>query len=235
MAGKTLLYEGKAKRVYKTDRDDQIIHEFKDDFPGIEGSKSRTIKHKGSIHNTVCTLLFEYLESFNIPTHFIKKTSDREMLVKKLEIIPVEVVMRNVAAQSLSERYHIEEGKELKYPMLEYYLKDDTLNDPLISESFVYAFGYATPDEMRHVSRLAFKANAVMKDYFERRHLKLVEFSLEFGRKDSRIYLADEITPETCLLWDMQENDRLDKNRFRLDQAHAEEAYQELFNRVVGG
>ncbi|MGD9489299.1 MAG: phosphoribosylaminoimidazolesuccinocarboxamide synthase [Calditrichaceae bacterium] len=234
LADKKLLYEGKAKKVYATDKEDQVIQEFKDDATAFDGGKKGKIKNKGVLNNAISSKLFEFLESYNIPTHFIEKISDKEMLVKKLDIIPVEVVIRNVAAGSLCKRYGVEEGKVLKYPLIEYFLKNDDMHDPLISESFAYALDYATPDEMKHIARLAAKINAVLKAHFERRQLKLIDFKMEFGRYQNQVILGDEISPDTCRFWDMQSNEKLDKDRFRFDMGKVEEAYQEIYNRVIG-
>lgn len=236
MAEKKLLYEGELKRVFTTDKEDQVLQEFKDDAVAPGGGKKSKVKNKGMMNNAISAALFEYLEGFNIPTYFVEKAGEREMLVRKLDPIPVEVVVRNVAAGPFCERYDLEEGKELKYPMVDYFLKDASLDDPLISESYAYALEYATPEEIRHVSRLAFKINAVLKDYFERRHICLVDFKLEFGRMQNQVYLAEEILPESASLWDIQNGmEKVNKERFRTDINRPEETYKELYNRILGG
>jgi len=227
-----LIYEGKAKRLYATTDPELLIQEFKDDATAFDGKKKAQIKGKGAINNQISAFLFQYLESYNVSTHFVKTLSETEMLIRKLEMIPVEVVMRNIAAGSLCERYGLEEGKELGYPILEYYLKNDELHDPMINEYHACAFGYATPDEMRFIGRLASKINAVLKAFFIRRDLKLVDLKLEFGRYKGKVILGDEISPDTCRLWDAKTGEKLDKDRFRHDLGGVEEAYQEIRQRV---
>lgn len=234
MAGKTLLYEETTKRVYKTDREDQILQEFTDSALLGKDAKKGRVKNKGMLNTAISAYLFEYLDGYNIPTHFIEKTNDREMLVRNVEVIPVNVIIHNLAAGSLCERYDVEEGRVLKYPMAEYFLKDESLNNPLISESFLSAFEHATPEEMRHMSRLAFKINAVLKDYFERRKIMLVDFLLKFGRYQNQVYLANEISPDTCRLWEIQDDDAMDKERFKLTSGTAEKVFRELYNRMIG-
>ncbi|NOY78894.1 MAG: phosphoribosylaminoimidazolesuccinocarboxamide synthase [Calditrichaeota bacterium] len=228
-----LLYEGKAKKLYATDNPDMVIQEFKDDATAFNGKKKGTIKDKGVVNNKISAFIFEFLESYHVPTHFEKVLSDREMLVKKLDIIPVEVVMRNIATGSLVKRYGLEEGKELDYPVLEFYLKDDELNDPMINEHHAVAFGLATPDEMETISRYATKINAILKSFFIRRKIRLIDFKLEFGRFKDRILLGDEISPDTCRFWDLETGEKLDKDRFRQDLGRVEEAYQEMLNRIL--
>ena len=228
-----LLYEGKAKKLYATDNPDLVIQEFKDDATAFNGKKKGTIKDKGVVNNRISAFIFEFLESYHVPTHFEKVLSDREMLVKKLDIIPVEVVMRNIATGSLVKRYGLEEGKELDYPVLEFYLKDDDLNDPMINEHHAVAFGLATPDEMETISRYATKINAILKSFFIRRKIRLIDFKLEFGRFKDRILLGDEISPDTCRFWDLETGEKLDKDRFRQDLGRVEEAYQEMLNRIL--
>jgi len=210
-----------------------VIQEFKDDATAFNGKKKGTIKDKGVVNNKISAFIFEFLESYHVPTHFEKVLSDREMLVKKLDIIPVEVVMRNIATGSLVKRYGLEEGKELDYPVLEFYLKDDELNDPMINEHHAVAFGLATPDEMETISRYATKINAILKSFFIRRKIRLIDFKLEFGRFKDRILLGDEISPDTCRFWDLETGEKLDKDRFRQDLGRVEEAYQEMLNRIL--
>jgi len=229
-----LLYEGKAKRLFLSGDEGYLIQEFKDDATAFDGQKKGTISHKGEINNDISAFLFEYLENYHIPTHFIEKVSPREMLVRKLEIIPVEVVLRNVAAGSLCTRYNIPEGTVMEYPILEHYLKDDKLHDPMINEYHAYAFGHATPDEMRAVGRMACKVNAILKSFFDRRNLILVDFKMEFGRRNNEIFLGDEISPDTCRIWDKKTHKKLDKDRFRHDMGGVEKAYAELRDRILG-
>lgn len=233
MEKKELLYEGKAKRLYTTDKENLLIQEFKDDATAFDGAKKGKIPHKGEINNSISSFLFEYLDSYHIPTHFVRKLSATEMLVKQLTIIPIEVVIRNVATGSLTRRYEIPEGTVLEYPILEHYLKNDKLGDPLINEYHAYAFGLATPEEMRSISRVASKVNAILKSFFDRRGLILVDFKLEFGKFNDGIMLGDEISPDTCRIWDKKTNKKLDKDRFRHDLGGVEKAYRELEERVL--
>ncbi len=233
MKKEELLYEGKAKKIFATDNPDLLIQEFKDDATAFNGKKKGTIKDKGVVNNKISAFIFEFLESYHVPTHFEKVLSDREMIVKKLDIIPVEVVMRNIATGSLVKRYALEEGKELDYPILEFYLKNDDLNDPMINEHHAIAFGLATTDEMETISRYATKINAILKSFFIRRKIRLIDFKLEFGRFKDRILLGDEISPDTCRFWDLETGEKLDKDRFRQDLGGVEEAYQEMLNRIL--
>ncbi|MDZ7373304.1 MAG: phosphoribosylaminoimidazolesuccinocarboxamide synthase [candidate division KSB1 bacterium] len=228
-------YEGKAKKLYLTDNPDLLIQEFKDSATAFDGAKKGTIRGKGSVNNQVSAHLFRYLESYHIPTHFVRTLSDREMLVKKVEIIPVEVVVRNVVAGSLAKRLNEEEGRELSEPILEFYLKDDALHDPMITEEEITQRGLANARELDKIKRMALKINAVLKDFFARRKLRLVDFKLEFGRHGNEILLADEISPDTCRLWDAETGERLDKDRFRRDLPGVVEAYREVQERVLGG
>ncbi len=232
MKTKELLHEGKAKKVWSTEDQDMIIQEFKDDATAFDGKKKGKINNKGVINNDISAHLFKYLENYYVPTHFIKKLNERQMLCKKLDIIPIEVVMRNVAAGSLCKRYNIEEGKVLETPVMELYLKDDDLGDPLMNEYHAYAFNLATPEEIRTIVRLSTKINAVLKSFFERRGLKLVDFKLEFGRHKKQILLGDEISPDTCRFWDIDSNEKMDKDRFRFDMGKVEEAYEEVRKRI---
>ncbi len=230
---KELLYEGKAKKVFLTSEEDKLIQEFKDDATAFDGTKKGNISKKGEINNAISAFLFEYLENYHIPTHFLEKLSAREMLIRKLDIIPIEVVLRNIAAGSLCARYKIQEGEEMRYPILEYYLKNDELHDPMINEYHAYAFGYATPDETKVINRIASKVNAILKSFFDRRGLVLVDFKLEFGKAGTEIFLADEISPDTCRIWDKKTKKKMDKDRFRHDMGGVEKAYQELRDRII--
>jgi phosphoribosylaminoimidazole-succinocarboxamide synthase len=230
---KELLYEGKAKKLYLTTDEGLLIQEFKDDATAFDGAKKGTIAHKGEINNDISAFLFEYLENYHIPTHFIEKLSANEMLVKKLDIIPIEIVMRNVAAGSLCTRYNIPEGTVMEYPILEHYLKDDKLHDPMINEYHAYAFGHANPEEMRAIGRIACKVNAILKSFFDRRNLILVDFKMEFGRRGNELFLGDEISPDTCRVWDKKTHKKLDKDRFRHDMGGVEKAYSELRDRII--
>jgi phosphoribosylaminoimidazole-succinocarboxamide synthase len=228
-----LLYEGKAKRLYKTDKEGLLVQEFKDDATAFDGAKKGKVPHKGEINNSISSFLFEYLDSYHIPTHFVRKLSLTEMLIKHLEIIQVEAVMRNVATGSLTRRYNIAEGTVLDFPIMEFYLKNDELGDPLINEHHAYAFGLATPEEMRAITRVSSKVNAILKSFLDRRGLTLVDFKLEFGRYNEGIMLGDEISPDTCRIWDKKTNKKLDKDRFRHDLGGVEKAYRELEDRLL--
>jgi len=230
---KELLYEGKAKKLFLSSEEGYLIQEFKDEATAFDGVKKGVIPHKGEINNAISSFLFEYLENYHIPTHFVEKLSPNEMLVKKLDIIPIEIVMRNVAAGSLCARYNIPEGTSMEYPILEHYLKDDKLHDPMINEYHAYAFGHANPEEMHAVARIACKVNAILKSFFDRRNLILVDFKMEFGKRGSEICLGDEITPDTCRIWDKKTHKKLDKDRFRHDMGGVEKAYAELRDRIV--
>lgn len=231
---KKKVYEGKAKIVYETDNEDLYIQEFKDDATAFEGQKKGKIKAKGYVNNQVSGHLFQYLEGYHVPTHFVQQHAENSMVIRKLDMIPVEAVMRNVATGSLVKRYGVEEGLELSRPILEFYLKDDERHDPMINENHIVAFGHATIEEVKQIERYAQKINAVLKDYFFRRNLLLVDFKLEFGRnKAGKIRLGDEISPDTCRLWDTQTREKLDKDRFRQDLGSVEGAYQEVLNRMI--
>lgn len=230
---KKKLYEGKAKIVFETDNEDYLIQEFKDDATALDGQKKGKIKAKGLFNNQISGQLFTYLESYNVPTHFVKQMSDNSMVIKKLDMIPVEVVMRNIATGSLVKRYGIEEGKELEHPILEFYLKDDEKHDPLINEDHILSFEHATEEEIKQIKRLTQKSNAVLKSYFFRRNMLLVDFKFEFGRnKSGMITLGDEISPDTCRFWDVVSGEKMDKDRFRQDLGNVEAAYKEVHNRV---
>lgn len=229
------LYEGKAKKVFATDNPDYVIVEYKDDATAFNGVKRGTIVGKGVVNNKVSNHLFKLLESRGIPTHFVQELSDRETLVKKVEIVPVEVIVRNIAAGSMSQRLGIPEGTALKHTVLEYSYKNDELGDPMINVYHVYAMGLATPEEMKTIDQMAFKVNDILAEYLKDMNIRLVDFKLEFGRFHGQIILADEISPDTCRFWDMRTNEKLDKDRFRRDLGHVEEAYQEILRRLMGG
>jgi len=230
---KKKYYEGKAKILYLTDNEELLIQEFKDAATAFDGAKKGIIKGKGAINNQISAYLFNYLDSYHVPSHFVKEHSGNSMIVKKLDMIPLEVVMRNIATGSLVKRYGVKDGRELEHPILEFYLKDDTKHDPMINEHHILAFGHASSDELRLMSRYAQKINAVLKSFFFRRNLLLVDFKLEFGRyKANKIVLGDEISPDTCRFWDVQTREKLDKDRFRKDLGKVEEAYEEVRKRI---
>jgi len=234
MEKRQAIYEGKAKIIYTTDDPDQIIQYFKDDATAFNGEKRGTIKEKGIMNNGISEVLFRLLEDHGVPTHFVKRLNDREMLVRRLDIIPVEVVMRNVIAGSLAKRFGMEEGGSLSIPVLEHYYKSDSLGDPMINLFHIRALDMATDSEMKEIERLSFRVNEVLKKFFDDRNLILVDFKLEYGRHHGKILLGDEICPDTCRLWEKGSLEKMDKDRFRRDLGKVEEAYQEVCRRVCG-
>jgi len=234
MEKREAIYEGKAKILYATDDPDYIIQYFKDDATAFNAKKRGTIKDKGIMNNEISEVLFRLLEGQAVPTHFIDRLNDREMLVRKLDIIPVEVVIRNVIAGSLAKRFGMEEGAPLSMPILEHYYKSDPLGDPMINLFHIRALEMATESEMNEIERMSFRVNDVLKDFFDQRNLILVDFKLEFGRHHGRILLGDEICPDTCRIWEKESLEKLDKDRFRRDLGKVEEAYQEVCRRVCG-
>jgi len=228
------LYEGKAKILYSTEEPDKLIQYFKDDATAFNAQKKGTIKEKGVLNNKISSRIFDLLEKEGIKTHFIERTSDRDMLVKKVEIIPVEVVIRNVAAGSLSKRMGIDEGITLKEPILEFYYKSDELGDPMINEYHIKVFDLANEKEMDIIKVMALKVNKFLVDFFDKNGIRLIDFKLEFGRYNGDVLLADEITPDGCRLWDKKSGEKMDKDRFRQDLGKIEEAYQEVYKRVFG-
>ncbi len=230
-----ILYEGKAKIIYSTEDPDLVIQYFKDDASAFDGVKKGTIVDKGVINNQVSSRIFRHLEENGIKTHFVEHLSDREMLVRKLEIIPVEVVVRNVAAGSLCKRLGIEEGKPLDPPVQEFFYKSDPLHDPMINESHVDTFGWATKDEVEILKSAGLKVNELMVKFFAERKITLVDFKLEFGRHKGEVLLGDEISPDGCRLWHAETGEKMDKDRFRFDLGSVEEKYQEVYNLVCQG
>ena len=229
----TQLYEGKAKKVFLTEDSNLVIQEFKDDATAFNNKKKGTIADKGVVNNSISCKLFTLLEHEGIHTHLVEKLSDRDMLCRHLDIIKVEVVVRNIAAGSLVKRYGFAEGTVLAKPIVEFYLKDDDLDDPLMNESHAVALGVATLEELSVLKNRAEAINAVLKKFFADRKLKLVDFKLEFGRHNGEILLGDEISPDTCRLWDLETNEKLDKDRFRFDLGGVEDAYSEVQRRVL--
>ena len=229
------LYEGKAKKVFATSDPAYYIVEYKDDATAFNGLKKGTISGKGVINNKMSNIMFRMLESKGIKTHFVEELSDRETLVRTVKIVPLEIIIRNVAAGSFSKRYGVEEGRQLKCPTLEFSLKDDALNDPLINDSHIIALGVATEEELGQIRALAYGVNDALKEFFSGIGVKLIDFKIEAGRlPDGTIILADEISPDTCRFWDAETNEKLDKDRFRRDLGKVEEAYQEIFARITG-
>lgn len=229
-----LLYEGKAKQVYATDNPDYVIQYFKDDATAFNAKKKGTIASKGVVNNQISETFFRLLESQGVPTHLVERLSDREMLVKKLEIIPVETVVRNLIAGGLAKRLGLEEGRDLARPILEYFYKSDALDDPMVSPSTPLALGWATEAELKRIDELALKVNAILKSFLDERGILLVDMKLEFGRHKGQVLLGDEICPDTCRYWDKETRKKLDKDRFRRDLGDVEEAYHEVHRRVVG-
>ncbi len=228
------LYEGKAKIVYSTDKPGLIIQYFKDDATAFNALKRGTIVGKGVINNRMSSVLFTLLGKRGVPTHFVQTLSDREMLCRRLDIIKIETIVRNVVAGSLAKRTGLEEGTPIKQPVLEMYYKSDPLGDPMINDDHVRMLKLGTPKELAWVRRTAHTINGVLKPYLARKGLILVDFKLEFGRSGGRLLLGDEISPDTCRLWDARTKEKLDKDRFRRDLGGVEEAYEEVYRRVVG-
>lgn len=226
------LYEGKAKQIFATDNPEQVLLYFKDDATAFNAQKKGSIKEKGVYNNLISTEIFKLLEKEGISTHFIENISDREMLVKKSEIIPIEVVVRNIVAGSLSKRLGIEEGVKLKRPIVEFYYKDDALGDPMINDEHALVFGWASEEEIEVLKTLAFKVNDFLIPYFKNLGIDLVDYKLEFGRHKDGIVLCDEITPDGCRLWDSKTQEKLDKDRFRRDLGNIEEAYERVYKAV---
>ncbi|WP_282201360.1 phosphoribosylaminoimidazolesuccinocarboxamide synthase [Collibacillus ludicampi] len=230
-----MLYEGKAKKVFLTDRDDQYIVEFKDDATAFNGEKRGKIADKGHLNNEISTIFFRMLEEKGIPTHFIDRLSEREMLVKKVTIVPLEVVVRNIAAGSLAKRLGLEEGTVLPKTVVEFYYKDDSLGDPLVNPSHIDVLELATAEQVSTMEQYGRKINEIMKDYLKDKNVILVDFKLEFGiDTQGNLILADEISPDTCRFWDAETKEKLDKDRFRRDLGSVEEAYQEILRRLGG-
>lgn len=228
------LYEGKAKKVYATDNPDLVIVSYKDDATAFNGQKKGTIAGKGVVNNKVSNHFFKLLETRGVRTHYVEQISDRETIVKKVDIIPVEVIVRNKAAGSFSKRMGIEEGMPLKCPILEYSYKNDDLGDPFINSYYVRALGLATDKEMQVIKETSFCVNQILSEYLKKLGVELIDFKLEFGRFKDDILLADEISPDTCRFWDIDTGKKLDKDRFRRDLGDVEQAYQEIVCRLMG-
>ena len=234
MEKKELLYEGKAKKVYTTENPDVLIVDYKDDATAFNGVKKGTIIGKGVVNNRMTNHIFRMLEEKGIPTHYIEELSDRETAVKKVEIVPLEVIVRNVAAGSFSKKLGIEEGFKLLSPTLEFSYKNDELGDPMINDYYAVAIGAATREEINKITELVFKINEILVDYFKSIKVDLIDFKVEFGRYKGQIILADEISPDTCRFWDSETHEKLDKDRFRRDLGNVEGAYQEMAKRLFG-
>ncbi len=227
-----MFYEGKAKKLYATSDPDLVIVYFKDDATAFNARKRGTIEDKGIINNRMSELFFNLLERESVATHFVRRLSDREMLCKRLNIIPVETVVRNIVAGSMAKRLGRTEGEPLPHPIVEYYYKSDALDDPLIIADHAIAFGWATPDELGQINELALRTNDALLRFLDQRNIVLVDLKLEFGRFHGRVLLGDEICPDTCRFWDKATLEKLDKDRFRRDLGGVEEAYQEMLRRV---
>ncbi len=229
------LYEGKAKKVYATSDENLVIVSYKDDATALDGLKKGTITGKGAINNRMSNYLMQLLEKEGVPTHFVKELNDRETVVRKVSIVPLEVIIRNISAGSFAKRYGVEEGIVFDEPTIEFSYKNDALHDPLINEYHALALKLASREEIETIKAMAFKVNSVLKAFFLSIGVKLVDFKLEFGRlPDGSIVLADEISPDTCRFWDAKTNEKLDKDRFRRDMGGVEDAYQEMMHRVFG-
>ena len=227
------LYEGKAKKVYATEDPELVIVSYKDDATALDGLKKGTVAGKGVVNNKMSNFLCRLLESRGVKTHYVEELSDRETLVKKVSIVPLEVIIRNISAGSFAKRYGVEEGIVFKSPTIEFSYKNDDLHDPLINSYHALALGLATEEEIKTIKETAFKINSILKEYFLTLNVKLVDFKLEFGRtSDGTVILADEISPDTCRFWDADTNEKLDKDRFRRDMGGVEEAYAEMMKRV---
>ncbi|MDD5618217.1 MAG: phosphoribosylaminoimidazolesuccinocarboxamide synthase [Candidatus Omnitrophica bacterium] len=226
------IYEGKAKILYTTKKPHLLIQYFKDDATAFDATKRGTIVEKGIYNNKISEKLFQLLKKEGVPTHFVRLLNDREMLVRKVEIIPVEVTMRNIVAGGMSKMLGLEEGIKLERPVLEYHYKNDSLHDPLINDDHILALKIATEKEMKKIKKLSLKINQVLKDFFAKANITLVDFKLEFGRFKGKVILADEISPDTCRFWDNSTGEKLDKDRFRRDLGNVEEAYKEIHKRV---
>ena len=227
------LYEGKAKKVFATDQPDLVIVDYKDDATALNGKKRGTIKGKGAINNMMTNRLMQMLEKNGVPTHIVEEISDRETVVKKVSIVPLEVIIRNVAAGSLSKRLGIPEGTPLRKPVIEYCYKCDELDDPMVNEYHIAAMGWATDEQMKLIAEYALKVDSVLIRFFKEINVELIDFKLEFGvTSDGTLVLADEISPDTCRFWDATTHEKLDKDRFRRDMGGVEEAYIEMARRL---
>jgi len=228
------MYEGKAKQVYATENPDEVLVYFKDDATAFNGEKFGTIVDKGILNNKISVFFFNLLSEHGIVHHFVKMVSDREMLVKKLDILPIEVVVRNIAAGSLAKRIGWQEGTKLPMPVVELYYKNDELGDPLINDYHVKALSLATPEQVETIQQYALKVNEILSAFLKTKNLELIDFKLEFGVHKGEILLGDEISPDTCRFWDSETGQKLDKDRFRQDLGNVEQAYQEVLRRLTG-
>ncbi|MBC8542787.1 phosphoribosylaminoimidazolesuccinocarboxamide synthase [Bianquea renquensis] len=235
MEKKELLYEGKAKKVFTTDDPEVLIVSYKDDATAFNGLKKGTIEGKSAINNQMSNNLMKLLETKGVPTHLIEELNERETAVRRVSIVPLEVIVRNVAAGSLSKRLGLPEGTMMKRTVLEYCYKNDDLGDPMVNEYHIYAMDLATEQELADIAKMAFTVNDVLRNYLKDLNIDLIDFKIEFGRtSDGTVILADEISPDTCRFWDSSTGEKLDKDRFRRDMGGVEDAYQEVFKRLMG-
>lgn len=232
MEKRELLYEGKAKKVFATEDPALCIVSYKDDATAFNGQKKGTIAGKGVVNNRMSNYLFQLLESKGITTHFVEELNDRDTVVKKVEIVPLEVIVRNKAAGSLSKRLGLPEGTPMKMPVLEFSYKNDALGDPMVNEYHILAAGFASKEDVDAISAMALKVNEILCEFFQSVNIELIDFKLEFGRYQGEIILADEISPDTCRFWDILTHEKLDKDRFRRDLGGVEEAYAEVMKRI---
>ena len=226
------IYEGKAKRIFKTEKEDEVLVYYKDDATAFNGEKKASIASKGILNNTISSIIFEMLKEKGIKTHFVEKISDREQICKKVDIVPLEVIVRNIAAGSMAKRYGIEEGTELKTTVLEISYKDDELGDPLMNDYHAMALGIVTKEELDYIYDEASKINKILTEFFLKQDIKLVDFKLEFGKLNGEILLADEVSPDTCRLWDLKTGEKLDKDRFRRELGDLVEGYIKVLERI---
>ncbi|MDY3973982.1 MAG: phosphoribosylaminoimidazolesuccinocarboxamide synthase [Veillonella caviae] len=229
-----MLYEGKAKQVFETENKDEYLVHYKDDATAFNGEKKGTIHDKGVLNNKISAFFFDLLTKEGVPNHFIKRIDDRDQLVKKLEILPLEVIVRNIVAGSLSKRLGIEEGTPCKQPILEFCYKNDDLGDPFVNEDQILALDWATKEQLDLIRKYAMKVNEVLKNFLAEKNVTLVDFKLEFGVHNGEVLLGDEISPDTCRFWDSKTNEKLDKDRFRRDLGNVEDAYKEMLFRLTG-
>ncbi|CBZ04770.1 phosphoribosylaminoimidazolesuccinocarboxamide synthase [Clostridium botulinum] len=232
MEKKDMLYEGKAKKIFRTDDKDTVVVYYKDDATAFNGEKKGTIEDKGVMNNSITAMLFELLEKKGVKTHFIEKINEREQLCKKVEIVPLEVIVRNIAAGSMAKRLGLSEGRKLDTTVFEISYKNDDLNDPLINDYHAVAIGLTTFEELKEMYSIAEKVNDTLKEFFDEQGINLVDFKIEIGRFNGELLLADEISPDTCRLWDKSTGEKLDKDRFRRDMGNVKEAYMEILKRV---
>ena len=229
-----MLYEGKAKQVFKMENPDLYRIHYKDDATAFNGEKKGTIHDKGVLNNKITSFFFTMLNEAGIPTHFVERIDDRDQIVKALDIVPLEVIVRNIAAGSMAKRFGLEEGTPLQHPILEFCYKNDDLGDPFANESQITVLGWATQDQLTAIKDITMKVNDILKDFLATKKVKLVDFKLEFGSHKGQILLGDEISPDTCRFWDADTNEKLDKDRFRRDLGNVEEAYHEMLFRLTG-